>query len=117
MKFLMWDGWDYGVVLACAVGLFACALFIIRYGVEAGRSMWDNPFGRYLMTRKLVLMALFGYILFNRWVGGIELEDKYPAQDLAAFVIFGAFALQTFVPYRLLMNAQHAHDKEARRND
>lgn len=98
---------------AVAVGLLAAVWFIVRLQMEAGWSWRSNPFGRYLMTRKLLLAALFTVVLLNR--AGLDWWDLWRVPVTA--VLMTAFALQTFVPYRLLMKAQaeaHHTDQEAR---
>lgn len=101
--------WTWITIGAVVLGFIAAVWFIIRYWIEAGRDAWRNPFGRYLLQRKIVLASLFGLVLINQIVG------QWPGRRIALAVVMVAFALQTFVPYRLLMDAQRAHTKEARR--
>lgn len=110
--FFDWVGWDYAQVIACAVGLIAAATFVVRYWQESGRAAMRNPFGRFMMKRKALLTAFFSLVLTNRWHDGIVTGDAWLGQDLVTAVVFSWFALQTWTPYRLLMDAQRAHDKE-----
>ena len=109
-EFLNWPGWNAITIIACAVGWIAAALFIVKYQRTSGGDWRRNPFGRYLMTRKLAVLGLFSVVLINRF---------FPEWDwrlmITAFLMC-AFALQTFVPYRLLVEAQQerAHNEEAR---
>lgn len=105
-----WGGWNYITIGACAVGLVAALLFVIKYQVESRGAWKNNPFGRFLMTRKILLSGLFALILTNRFFPGWDWRLPITA------VLMVAFALQTFVPYRLLVEAQQerAHDEEAR---
>lgn len=99
--------WTWITMAAVVVGLVASVWFVVRLQMEAGWSWRTNPFGRYLMTRKLLLAALFTVVLCNRldWAWW----DLLRAPVTAALMT--AFAFQTFVPYRLLMAAQRAHDQ------
>lgn len=105
---LLWDGWSTLTGVAAAVGLFACLLFVVRFHVETGGAWRDNPFGRFLFFRKVLLASLFLLALANRITPG------WIWQDLVTAVLFSAFAAQTFVPYRLLLTAQREmHRSEA----
>lgn len=108
-EFLMWSGWTYVTGVAAAVGLFACVLFVVRFHVESGGAWRGNPFGRFLFFRKVLLASLFAVALANRLTPG------WIAQEFVIAVLFSAFAVQTFVPYRLLLTAQkEMHRSEAR---
>ena len=113
---LAWHGWDYGTVVACALGVFAAGLFVVTFYRDAGRDAWSNPFGRFLLVRKLLLVGLFELMLVNRSVGGVVREDTWHGQDAATFFVFMAVAVHTFVPYGILLEAQRAHaEKEEAR--
>lgn len=99
--------WTWITMAAVVVGLVAAVWFVIRLQMEAGWSWRTNPFGRYLMTRKALLAVLFLVVILNRI--GPDWWDLLRAPVTA--VLMAAFALQTFVPYRLLMAAQRAHDQ------
>lgn len=104
--------WTWVTMAAVVVGLVAAIFFVVRLQFEAGWSWWRNPFGRYLMTRKLLLGALFTVVLFNR----IAPDWWNVLRPAVTAVLMTAFALQTFIPYRLLMKAQTgAYDREATR--
>lgn len=104
--------WDWLTIAAVGIGLVAAMLFVIRYQIEVGFSWWRQPngkpnhFGRFLMIRKLLLSALFLLILTNRVFPG-----WHGREAVTALLMLG-FAVQTFVPYRLLISAQKAHVKE-----
>lgn len=116
---LDWAGWDYGIVLASIVGVVASVTFITGYSAKAGKSAWNNPFGRFMLSRETLLFVLFSQVLANRLIGGIVRPDVWPGSGLVAFVTYGLFAIHTFMPYRLLIEAQRAHIKqeEESRND
>lgn len=109
--------WDSLTIVSVVIGLIAALLFVIRYQYEVGFSWYrhtdggPNHFGRFLMFRKLLLSGLFLLILANRvfpgWTG---------REAVTALLMFG-FALQTFVPYRLLVTAQKAQEKQEATED
>jgi hypothetical protein len=109
-EILTWTGWNWITIGACAVGWVAALLFVIRYQIESRGAWRTNPFGRFLMTRKILLVCLFSLIISNRLLPGWEWRIPITA------VLMCAFAVQTFVPYRLLVEAQQerAHNEEAR---
>ncbi len=112
-EFLAWQGWDYLQLLAAFGGLVAASAFVIRYYVEAGKDAWHNPFGRFLFKRKSVLTVLFTYVILGRVLpGDYVTPERWPGQDFSLFVILAWFAYQTWTPYRLLVDAQKAHEKE-----
>lgn len=98
--------WEWLTIGSVIVGFIACIVFLVRYLHEAGRDAWRNPFGRYLIQRKALLAVLFGVVLANRTFG------SWAARDVVTALLMLAFALQTFVPYRLLVDAQKAHSEE-----
>lgn len=108
--FLTWHGWHLITIGACAIGWLAALLFVIRYQINSGGTWRNNPFGRFLMTRKLLLLGLFSLILSNRLIPGWDWRMPLTA------ILMVAFAVQTFVPYRLLVEAQQerARNEEAR---
>jgi hypothetical protein len=118
--------WDHLALLALPVGLVASLTFVVRYQSMVGRSWWrmdngkPNYFGRFMMERKLTLALLFALLLAGRIVSGRifrEVPDVFPGQGLLLAVLLWVFALQTFVPYRLLLMAQEeAPTKEASRS-
>lgn len=107
--------WDHLTLSAVFIGLIAALAFVGRYQYEVGFTWWrsrdgqPNHFGRYLMIRNLLLSSLFLLILANRvhpgWTG---------RSALTALLMLG-FAFQTFVPYRLLVSAQKAQERERSR--
>jgi hypothetical protein len=112
-----WVGWDWIALVASVIGLIASGLFVVRYWISTGGHCWKNPFGRFLITRKMLLVGLFSLILFNRYQAGtVHLPDSWEGQGLVTAILYSAFALHTFVPYRLLVNAQQqsAVNEEAR---
>lgn len=108
MWFLEHEMWKWVTIASVVVGMIASVWFVVRYLSEAGKAAYRNPFGRYLLQRKIILASLFGVVLSNQIFG------QWPGRRMAVALLMVAFALQTFVPYRLLMDAQRAHDhKEA----
>lgn len=101
------DFWNWLTVGSVAVGLVAALVFVVRYQFEAGFSWWDSPFGRFLMIRKILLSCLFALVLLNRIIG------MWPGRAMVTALLMFAFALQTFVPYRLLVRVQREHDQAA----
>jgi DMSO reductase anchor subunit len=111
-EFLSWDGWNTITIVACAVGLVACVSFAAAYQYEVGWDWTRNPMGRYLMTRKLLLGGLFVTILLNRFIPG------WSGRLAVTALLMSLFAVQTFVPYRLLKKVQkpdHANEEAQRR--
>lgn len=103
-----WVGWDYIAVGSSALGLVASLLFVIDFKRRTGKAWRDNPFGRFLMVRKALLACLFTLVLFNRFqTGGVVQADAWAGQSMVTAVLWTAFALQTFIPYKLLVEAQH----------
>lgn len=103
--------WNWLTIGSVAIGLVAALVFVIRFQIEVGWSWWNSPFGRFLMIRKLLLAALFSIVLLNR-----TLED-WPARQMVTALLMLAFALQTFVPYRLLVKVQKQHDASSTFDD
>lgn len=111
---LNWNGWDWTQPIAAILGLVAALLFVTRYWIESGKAAWKNPFGRFLLQRKFILSLFFFLILVNRVTEGVVTSDAWPGQDAVTALVFLAIALHTFVPYRILLDAQKAHKpKEA----
>lgn len=104
--------WEYLTFASVVIGLIAALAFVARYQYQAGWSWWRHPdgtvnlFGRFLMIRKILLSALFIVVLLNR------LAPAWTAREAVVALLMLAFALHTFVPYRLLTEAQKAQ-KEA----
>jgi len=96
--------WGWLTIGAVAIGLIAALVFVIRFQIEAGWSWWHSPFGRFLMVRKVLLACLFTIVLLNRVV------PDWPLREMVTALLMLAFALQTFVPYRLLVKVQRQHD-------
>jgi hypothetical protein len=94
---LGWEGWRQVTIAACVVLALGCLVFVVGYQRAVGWSWWHNPFGRFMMTRKLVLLALAALILSNRVVG------PWAGREAATAFLMWIFALQTFIPYRLLL--------------
>lgn len=113
-EFLNSPFWEYLTLAAVVLGLIAALAFVVRYQYEVGFSWWrqesgkPNHFGRFLMIRKILLSSLFVIVLLNRIV------PDWPARKAVTALLMVAFALQTFVPYRLLVTAQRAQEKEVR---
>ena len=103
---LAWEGWRHITIGACAVTLAGCVLFVVAYQAKVGWGWWrlddgtPNRGGRYLMSRKVILGAIAGLVLSNRVWPGWEWRPVVTA------VLMSTFALQTFIPYRLLVKAQ-----------
>ncbi len=95
--------WTMITLAACVFGLIAAVGFVARYLWESGTEAWRNPFGRYLLTRKTLLAALFILVLLNR---ADHLDWWDALQEPVTAILIWAFALQTFQPYRLLVKAQ-----------
>lgn len=114
-EFLAWEGWRTVTGFAATVGLFASVLFVVRFHMKTGGSWWrhpdgrSNPFGRFLFFRKTLLSALFLVVITNRVFPG------WSAQNFVTALVFMAFAIQTFVPYRLLLQAQKDIDQQEAR--
>lgn len=107
--------WDHLALLALPVGLVASLTFVIRYHTLVGRSWWrmddgtPNYFGRFMMERKLTLALLFALLLAGRVASGRvfrEVPESFPGYGAALALLLWAFAIQTFIPYRLLLMAQ-----------
>lgn len=94
------DIWKTITISGVWFGLFACVWFVAQLQREAGWSWFRNPFGRFLMVRKLLLAALFAVVLLNREVPDWVLRDQVTA------LLMWSFAVHTLVPYRLLVRAQ-----------
>jgi hypothetical protein len=103
--------WNWLTVGSVVLGLIACLIFVIRFQIEVGWSWWNSPFGRFLMVRKLLLAALFSIVLLNRTV------EDWLGRNMVIALLMLAFALQTFVPYRLLVKVQKQHDKSTTFDD
>lgn len=103
--------WNWLTVGSVVLGLVAALTFVIRFQIEVGWSWWRSPFGRFLMVRKVLLSALFTIVLLNRTL------EHWPARSMVTALLMLAFALQTFVPYRLLVKVQQQHDKSTTFDD
>jgi hypothetical protein len=109
---LVWEGWRYVTMAAVVVGFTAATTFVVALQAEAGWDWWRNPFGRFLMTRKILLSCLFALVMVN------SLIPVWPGRRMVTALLMLAFAVQTFVPYRLLMRAQEdAHSRKEKRHD
>lgn len=103
---LYWEGWVYLTLTSCAVGLLASLTFVITYQLRVGWTWWrledgtPNLFGRFLMERKAILALVLGLTLAN------ALLPPWPGQLPLSFVVMTIFAVQTFVPYHLLLKVQ-----------
>lgn len=96
--------WDVITLVAGLVGLAAALTFLATYLHRSGVDAWHNPFGRYLIVRKLLLSGLFVAVVLNRLADGTGWWTTI--QEPAMALLISAFALQTFWPYRLLLKAQ-----------
>lgn len=94
--------WNWLTVAAGVVGLAASIVFLTQYLWKAGLDAWRNPFGRYLIVRKVLLAGLFATVILNRAPWNWWESIREPAIAL----LITAFAVQTFWPYRLLLKAQ-----------
>lgn len=113
---LHWPGWDWLMVFACGVGAAACLLFVVGFQRESRGAWRTTPFGRFLMMRKALLACLFVLILVNRAVTGqVVMRDAWPGQSLVTSLLFTAFCLHTFLPYRFVIEAQHERMARERR--
>lgn len=97
--------WGWLTLGSVVVGLVAALVFVVRFQFEVGWSWWHSPFGRFLMIRKLLLSCLFAIVLLNRVVGA------WPGRAMVTALLMLAFAIQTFVPYRLLVKVQRQQDR------
>lgn len=93
--------WDSMALGAAVIGLALAGWFVIQYQRQVGWDWWRNPFGRFLMTRKIMLVLLFGNAIVNR-----VFIDSATWREASSAVLLTLFAVQTIVPYRLLMKAQ-----------
>lgn len=113
--FLAWECWTGVIYFACVVGFFASALFVVRYHISSGGTWYrhtdgrPNQFGRFLVFRKTLLAVLFVIVVTNR------VTPDWAAKEFVTAIVFLAFAFQTFVPYRLLLQAQKDIDTEEAR--
>lgn len=99
--------WGWLTVGAVALGMLAALVFVIRFQAEVGWSWWRSPFGRFLMIRKTLLTGLFSVVLLNRLIG------DWPGRSALTALLMLAFAIQTFVPYQLLMRVQREQQERA----
>lgn len=104
------DLWRWITVAAVVIGFIGCVIFVIRYHVATGGKWQNNRFGRYLMTRKLLLGILFGFVLINRFV------EEWPGRRPILALLMLAFALQTFVPLKILLDTQERPDHDNERD-
>jgi predicted ferric reductase len=105
MRALLDSGfWEWLTIGSVGIGLVAALVFVVRFQMEVGWSWWSSPFGRFLMVRKILLACLFVLVLLNRTLEG------WPLRNMVTALLMLAFALQTFVPYRLLVKVQRDHD-------
>jgi hypothetical protein len=111
-EFLSSPYWDWLTIAACGIGLVAALAFVVKYQREVGFGWWrltdgrPNLFGRFLMIRKILLSMLFGIIITNRFT------DEWLGRSALTAVLMLAFALHTFVPYRLLSEARKESTQE-----
>jgi hypothetical protein len=94
--------WDYVALVACFIGLALAGIFAIEFHRRTHGGWRDNPFGRFLFTRKLLLCALFGHAILARLWGWYA---EVAADPLGALLLC-TFALHTILPYRFLLQAQ-----------
>jgi O-antigen ligase len=107
--------WDSITLVAGIVGLGAAFFFLASYFRRAGVDAWRNPFGRYLIIRKILLSFLFLAAILNRVAQDSawwrEVQEPWMA------ILISALALQVMWPYRLLLKAQEeAQQKEESRS-
>lgn len=95
--------WDYVALAGCFVGLALAGLFAVEYHRRTNGDWRRNPFGRFLVTRKLLLCALFTNAILNRLVDGFQQNIG----EASAALLLCAFAAHTVLPYRFLLEAQH----------
>lgn len=107
------DFWNYITAGAVVVGLIAALAFVVRYQIEVGFTWWrhndgePNHFGRFLMIRKILLSGLFLLVIVN-----FLTDRQWFGREMLTALLMVCFALQTFVPYRLLISAQKAQAKK-----
>lgn len=104
--------WEWITLGAVGVGLVAALTFVIRFQLEAGWDWWYSPFGRFLMTRKLLLTALFATVLINALTG-----RDWPGREAWTAILMVLFALQTFIPSRLLIKVRRRETSQEVRRD
>jgi len=100
--------WDYLVLIACIAGLVLAAWFAISYQAQSRGAWRDTAVGRFLMTRKILLAVLFATILSYRLFG------DWPGRRPIVALMLVAFAFQTYLPQKMLMEAQRARRAERR---
>ena len=105
-EFLAWPGWIDLSLLACFVGLLLAASFVVRYHHRTGGAWHRTPEGRWTLYRRAMESAVFGLTLVNYFF------PTWPGALFASFLLLAGFALQTYVPHRLLTQAQRARDRE-----
>lgn len=104
--------WVYGVLVMCLVGLAGAIIFIISYQRTVGWTWWrfrdgdPNSFGRFLMIWSWTRVGVLGLTVTN------ALFPPWPGQLPLSFLAMGAFAIHTFVPYRLLRRIHSQPPKE-----
>jgi hypothetical protein len=107
--------WDSLTIAAAGVGFLAAVLFVGRYQRDEDFGWWKNSdgspnlFGRFLMIRKILLSLLFALIILNRIFPG------WTGREAVTAILFTAFAVHTFVPYRLLTEAQKERREMSKR--
>lgn len=85
------------------IGFIICLVFVIAFHVKTGGAWRRSEAGRWLMLGRANFMLLFGLLLlayvsswFNTWAGARWIF----------LCVYGAFALQTLWPLRLLFHQE-----------
>lgn len=99
--------WDYVALVGCFVGLILAGLFAVEYHRRTNGDWRRNPFGRFLVTRKLLLCLLFANAILNRLAEGF----RETIGEVSGALLLWAFALHTVLPYRFLLEAQHERER------
>lgn len=105
-EFLAWPGWIDLSLLACFIGLVLAASFVVRYHHRSGGAWHRTPEGRWTLYRRCTESAVFGLTLINYFF------PLWPGALFASFLLLAAFAVQGYVPHRLLTRAQRRNNGE-----
>lgn len=100
--------WDWIVFGACGVGMVLAGWFAVSYQIQSRGAWRETRAGRFLVTRKVLLFSLFASVMSYRVFG------DFPGRRVLVALMLVAFAFQTWVPYRMLMDAQAERERQRR---